>query len=124
LVVASVGNIEKSLLEFEKEVHFVSMMTIFLSSIGMKHHKHWELIGWFCCWRNLAVSGLNRLVIDAGTCVTFDFIDESDNTLRRNRPGLQLRYKSLHDFTAAIVILESPKGVVGTQPENQFILEL
>jgi hypothetical protein len=49
---------KKSLLEFEKEVevHFIPMMTIFLSSIGMKHHKHWELIGWFCCWRNLAVS--------------------------------------------------------------------
>jgi hypothetical protein len=48
LVVASVGNIERVFLEFEEvEVHFVSMMTIFLSSIGMKHHKHWELIGWF-----------------------------------------------------------------------------
>jgi type III pantothenate kinase len=70
-------------LEFEKEVevHFFPMMTIFLSSIGMKHHKHWESIGWFLLWRNLAVSGLNRLVIDAGTCVTFDFIDESDKYL-------------------------------------------
>jgi type III pantothenate kinase len=57
--------------------------------------------------------------------VTFDFIDESDKYLRRNRPGLQLRYKSLHDFTAKLLLsLESPKGVVGTQPENQFILEL
>jgi type III pantothenate kinase len=38
------------------------------------------------------------------------------NTLRRNRPGLQLRYKSLHDFTAKLPLLslESPKGVVGT----------
>jgi hypothetical protein len=71
LVVASVGNIEKSLLEFEKEVevHFVSMMTIFLSSIGMKHHKHWELIGWFLLLAQPCSFRLNRLVIDAGTCV-------------------------------------------------------
>jgi type III pantothenate kinase len=57
--------------------------------------------------------------------VSFDFIDER-KILRRNRPGLQLRYKSLHDFTAKLPLLslESPKGVVGTQPENQFILEL
>jgi type III pantothenate kinase len=41
---------------------------------------------------NLQFPGMNRLVIDAGTCVTFDFIDESDKYLRRNRPGLQLRH--------------------------------
>jgi type III pantothenate kinase len=84
-------NIEKSLLEFEKEVevHFIPMMTIFLSSIGMKHHKHWELIGWFllaqpCSFR------LNRLVIDAGTCVTFDFIDESDKYLEAQSPRVAI----------------------------------
>jgi pantothenate kinase type III len=44
----------------------------------MKHHKHWELIGWFLLLAQPSF-GLNRLVIDAGTCVTFDFIDESDN---------------------------------------------
>jgi type III pantothenate kinase len=33
---------------------------------------------------------------------------------------LQLRYKSLHDFTAKLPLLslESPKGVVGDQPES------
>jgi hypothetical protein len=36
----------------------------------------------------LQFPGMNRLVID-GTCVTFDFIDESDN-LRRNRPWVAI----------------------------------
>jgi type III pantothenate kinase len=31
----------------------------------------------------LQFPGMNRLVIDAGTCVTFDFIDESDKYRRR-----------------------------------------
>jgi type III pantothenate kinase len=83
-------------LEFEKvEVHFVPMMTIFLSSIGMKHHKHWELIGWFLLLACSCSFQANRLVIDAGTCVTFDFIDEMTNTLEAQSPRLQLRYKSL-----------------------------
>jgi type III pantothenate kinase len=53
----------------------------------------------------LQFPGMNRLVIDAGTCVTFDFIDESDKYLEAHRPGLQLRYKSLHDFTAKLPLL-------------------
>jgi hypothetical protein len=65
------------------------MMTIFLSSIGMKHHKHWELIGWFLLLAQPCSFGLNRL-IDAGTCVTFDFIDESDNTLEAQSPWVAI----------------------------------
>jgi hypothetical protein len=38
--------------------------------MGMKRQKLWELTGWFCC--RIAVSGQNRLVIDA-ELVTFDF---------------------------------------------------
>jgi type III pantothenate kinase len=40
----------------------------------------------------------NRLVIDAGTCVTYDFIDENDNYIGGAiAPGLRwLRYESLH----------------------------
>jgi type III pantothenate kinase len=49
----------------------------------------------------------------------------SDKYLRGAIAPVELRYKSLHDFTAKLPLLslESPKGVVGTQPENQFILE-
>jgi type III pantothenate kinase len=38
----------------------------------------------------LQFPGLNRLVIDAGTCVTFDFIDESDNTLEAQSPQVAI----------------------------------
>jgi hypothetical protein len=54
----------------------------------MKHHKHWELIGWFLLLAQPAVSGMNRLVIDAGTCVTFD--RRVTNTLERNRPWVTI----------------------------------
>ncbi len=43
----------------------------------------------------------NRLVIDAGTCITYDFINDSDQYHGGAiSPGIGLRYKSLNDYTA------------------------
>jgi hypothetical protein len=48
LVVASVGNIERVFLEFERgRSSFCFHDDHFPFVNGMKHHKHWELIGWF-----------------------------------------------------------------------------
>jgi type III pantothenate kinase len=58
----------------------------------------------------------NRLVIDAGTCVTYDFIDENDNYQGGAiAPGLRLRYESLHQFTAKLPLLdfENPEYLIG-----------
>ena len=58
----------------------------------------------------------NRLVIDAGTCVTYDFIDEMDNYLGGAiSPGLKLRYKSLNDYTARLPLLglENSQNFIG-----------
>lgn len=43
----------------------------------------------------------NRLVIDAGTCITYDFIN-SQNQYHGGAisPGIALRYKSLNDYTS------------------------
>ena len=54
----------------------------------------------------LKQSHRNQLIIDAGTCVTYDFIDQ--NNIYRGgaiSPGLNLRYKSLHSYTAALPLL-------------------
>jgi len=43
----------------------------------------------------------NRLIIDAGTCLTYDFINNQDQYHGGAiSPGIGLRYKSLHDYTA------------------------
>jgi type III pantothenate kinase len=64
----------------------------------------------------------NRLVIDAGTCVTYDFIDAEDNYLGGAIGlGLSLRYKSLHNFTAKLPLLEVkyPNNYIGkSTPES------
>ena len=65
----------------------------------------------------------NRLIIDAGTCITYDFVDEDDNYWGGAiSPGFRLRYESLHQFTAKLPLLnlEEPDGLVGNST-NQSI---
>lgn len=43
------------------------------------------------------------LVIDAGTCITFDFIDEAGQYHGGNiSPGIDMRFKALHTFTSKL----------------------
>ncbi|HEY4628562.1 MAG TPA: type III pantothenate kinase [Flavobacterium sp.] len=120
LVVASVGDVEKeSFLEFKKElkVHFISHKDPF------PFFNDYETPQTLGIDRMVLAAGAifkfpnqNRLVIDAGTCVTFDFIDD-ENRYHGGAiaPGLRLRYESLHNFTAKLPLLtlESPKGLIG-----------
>ncbi|MDD2985065.1 type III pantothenate kinase [Flavobacterium sp.] len=65
----------------------------------------------------------NRLVIDAGTCVTYDFIDAQNKYWGGAiSPGLRLRYESLHQFTAKLPLLtkENPLHFIGNTT-NQSI---
>ncbi|MGC1244489.1 MAG: type III pantothenate kinase [Chryseosolibacter sp.] len=49
------------------------------------------------------------LVIDAGTCITYDFIDRSGNYHGGSiSPGLTMRFKAVHTFTAKLPLV-SPK---------------
>ncbi len=110
LVVASVGNIQKeAFLAFEKQlnVHFITHNSIF------PFHNKYETPHSLGMDRMVLASGAvfnfpkqNRLVIDAGTCITYDFIDENDNYLGGAiSPGIRLRYESLHHFTAKLPLL-------------------
>ena len=57
----------------------------------------------------------NILVIDAGTCITFDLIDLNKVFLGgRISPGIEMRYKSLYEFTDNL-----PK--ITFHSENYFI---
>lgn len=65
----------------------------------------------------------NRLVIDAGTCITYDYIDNNQNYLGGAiSPGILLRYQSLHNYTAKLPLLnrEEPNSTIG-KSTNQSI---
>jgi len=53
--------------------------------------------------------GPNTLVIDAGSCITYDFLDEN-NVYHGGAisPGIRMRYHALHDYTSDLPKLEIP----------------
>lgn len=58
----------------------------------------------------------SRLVIDAGTCITYDFVDAQDVYHGGAiSPGLRMRYEALHHFTAKLPLLEkaNPEYFIG-----------
>ena len=120
LVVASVSDVEKqAFIGFEEavKIHFVSHKDAF------PFNNCYETPNTLGIDRMVLAAGAtlqypkqNRLVIDAGTCVTFDFIDENDNYLGGAiSTGLRLRYEALHNFTAKLPLLtlEKPKHFIG-----------
>ena len=50
----------------------------------------------------------NNLVIDAGTCITIDFIDNNNRFIGGSiSPGVKMRYDSLNHYTANLPLLKS-----------------
>ena len=120
LVVASVGNLEKDdFLKLDKnlKVDFI------------RHENHFPFKNCYSTPKTLGIDRMvlasgatlqfknqNRLVIDAGTCITYDFINDLDEYLGGAiSPGLRLRYESLHNFTAKLPLLtlENPEKFIG-----------
>ncbi len=64
------------------------------------------------------------LVIDAGTCVTFDFID-ADSKYHGGgiAPGIDMRFKALHTFTQRLPLVKNQKfeGLSGTTTEESIL---
>jgi type III pantothenate kinase len=63
----------------------------------------------------------NVLIIDAGTCITFDFVNASKNYLGGAiSPGIEMRYKSLNKFTKKLPLLmrEEAANLIGTSTET------
>ena len=127
IVVASVGNVEKELflsLKDKVEIHFIT------------HESKLPFTNLYSTPTTLGIDRMvlaagaviqfpnqNRLVIDAGTCITYDFIDENDNYLGGAiSPGIRLRYESLHQQTAKLPLLtkKHPENFIGNSTEESI----
>ena len=63
----------------------------------------------------------NCLVIDAGTCITFDILDKGGNYFGGAiSPGLQMRFQALHTFTAKLPLISASDNprLIGTSTET------
>lgn len=58
--------------------------------------------------------GKDLLIIDAGTCITYEVIDARGNYWGGNiAPGMQMRLRALHEFTARLPMVEAEGEVPG-----------
>ncbi|MES2812510.1 MAG: type III pantothenate kinase [Bacteroidota bacterium] len=120
LVVASVGKLDKSAFETfsnRVKIHFVVRDQKFPFQ---NNYSSPETLGIdrmvLSAGAVLQFSKKNRLVIDAGTCVTYDFIDEKDVYHGGAiSPGIRLRYEAMHNYTAKLPLLtkEEPEKTIG-----------
>ena len=63
----------------------------------------------------------NVLIIDAGTCITYDFIDAKSNYYGGAiSPGIQMRYKALYENTDRLPLLEPiiPSNFIGNSTQS------
>jgi type III pantothenate kinase len=66
----------------------------------------------------------DRLVIDAGTCITYDFIDYKDQYHGGGiSPGIDLRFKALNTFTKKLPLVERNNEVelIGSNTEKSIL---
>lgn len=65
----------------------------------------------------------NVLIIDAGTCITYDFVtDKNDYLGGAISPGIRLRYHALHNLTANLPLLDKnqPESIIGKSTESSI----
>ncbi len=65
----------------------------------------------------------NVLIIDAGTCITYDFITSQNHYLGGAiSPGIRLRYNTLHNLTANLPLLETslPTSITGNSTDTSI----
>ena len=65
----------------------------------------------------------NVLIIDAGTCITYDFITNENVYLGGAiSPGIAMRYRSLNNLTANLPLLEAkaPENIIGNSSKESI----
>jgi type III pantothenate kinase len=120
IVISAVSDIEKnSFTSFSQtiNIHFVSHLDAFpfINNYKTPHTLGVDRMV-LAAGATLLFPNQNRLIIDAGTCVTYDFIDENNHYLGGSiSPGLAIRYQALHDYTAKLPFLsiKNPDSFIG-----------
>ena len=70
-------------------------------------------------------SGENVLAIDAGTTITYDFVNEKGEYPGGGiSPGIQMRLKALHEFTGKLPLVDSPVfhiNLIGNNTQSSIL---
>lgn len=119
-IVASVGRLSKESLENLKDFTRVMILNHDLKLPFKNNYQTPTTLGVdriaLVAAATAQYSYKNVLIIDAGTCITYDFIDAKNVYLGGAiSPGVKMRYKALNNFTAKLPLLETekPKSLIG-----------
>src|SRR5690606_21837089 len=124
-IISSVGKLEKE----HKDLVTSSIETLVLSAdtkLPFKNlYKTPKTLGVdriaLVCASVQQFSEKNCLIIDAGTCITYDFINRKNEYLGGAiSPGIRLRYITLHNLTANLPLLETelPENITGNSTSS------
>jgi type III pantothenate kinase len=66
--------------------------------------------------------GKQLLIIDAGTCITYDLVIDNHYLGGAISPGLQMRYQALHNLTASLPLLQrtNEAPLIGNDTANSI----
>jgi type III pantothenate kinase len=127
LVISSVGAISEELLlkiKYRVEIHFITHQSKFPfknlyttpTTLGIDRMV-------LATGATIQFPNQNRLIIDIGTCITYDFIDINDNYHGGAiSPGIRLRYESLHQQTEKLPRLTKkyPNKFIGNSTQESI----
>ncbi|AZQ63241.1 type III pantothenate kinase [Flammeovirga pectinis] len=124
--IANVGRIKNDLIQhLEKEYKVVKITTAlelpFINSYATPQSLGVDRIAAVIGAKSIFPND-NCLVIDIGTCVTYDFITKENEYLGGGiSPGLDMRFKAMHHFTANLPLItfeNIEQELVGNSTEN------
>jgi type III pantothenate kinase len=76
------------------------------------------------CGAKSLFPGRNLLVIDAGTCITYDFLsDDGEYHGGAISPGIRMRFRALHTFTGKLPLIEPEEfdGLIGKSTRESIL---
>jgi len=127
-IVSSVTTIPAEIRDFlEQHFHFteldhhtpIPVKNLYKTPETLGKDRLAAVVGAFCFF-----PATNCLVIDAGTCITFDFLDNHGNYHGGAiSPGVNLRFKALHTFTSRLPLISSKnfEGIIGKTSEESIL---
>jgi type III pantothenate kinase len=125
ITLSSVGKLDEEVLNYIKS-QFPTEIITHLSKFPFKNlYTTPETLGIdrmvLAAGATLQFPNQNRLVIDAGTCITYDFINSNNEYLGGAiSPGIGIRYKSLNEYTSKLPLLSISNDfkIIGDSTKN------
>src|ERR1700761_296091 len=115
---AIISSVKKDKEDWQTILSKKTQLTYFSAGMTTGIHNHYLTPNTLGLDRLAAVTGAgylypgkNNLVIDGGTCITYDYIDGNRNYFGGSiSPGLAMRYNALNYYTSALPVVNADAG--------------